>query len=168
MPALVQWSPPTPPLPHTHATLQHLLHNLCCDWQASINLARLCSIIISPAIQLDSAHSKPLGIVRLHKGNSQWAGRAVACSFNESFMGVLVNTTPNTMPLINMRYPAVGAASRGCGFKKKECLISRPRFTHIGACSVARLQKEKTHVVPPPPPLGCGGDWLRPVSVWRG
>lgn len=39
----------------SHATLQHLLHNLCCDWQASINLARLCSIIISPAIQLDSS-----------------------------------------------------------------------------------------------------------------
>lgn len=38
----------------SHATLQHLLHNLCSDWQASINLARLCSIIISPAIQLDS------------------------------------------------------------------------------------------------------------------
>lgn len=45
--ALVQWLFP-------HALLQHLLHNLCCDWQASINLARLCSIIISPAIQLDS------------------------------------------------------------------------------------------------------------------
>lgn len=38
----------------SHATLQHLLHNLCSDWQASINLPRLCSIIISPAIQLDS------------------------------------------------------------------------------------------------------------------
>lgn len=38
----------------SHAALQHLLHNLCCDWQASINLGSLCSIIISPAIQLDS------------------------------------------------------------------------------------------------------------------
>lgn len=37
----------------SHAALQHLLHNLCCDWQASINLGSLCSIIISPAIQLD-------------------------------------------------------------------------------------------------------------------
>lgn len=38
----------------SHATLQYLLHNLCCDWQVSINLARPCCIIISPAIQLDS------------------------------------------------------------------------------------------------------------------
>lgn len=45
--------PPTHP-PAPHATLQHLLHNLCCDWQASINLSGLCSIIISPAVQLDS------------------------------------------------------------------------------------------------------------------
>lgn len=29
----------------SHAALQHLLHNLCCDWQASINLGSLCSII---------------------------------------------------------------------------------------------------------------------------
>lgn len=38
----------------SHAALQHLLHNLYCDRQASINLGSLCSIIISPAIQLDS------------------------------------------------------------------------------------------------------------------
>lgn len=38
----------------SRGALQHSLHNLCCDWQASINLGSLCSIIISPPTQLDS------------------------------------------------------------------------------------------------------------------
>lgn len=66
------------------ATLPHLLHNLCCDWQASINLAQ--SVFyhyISPQYNQTLRGETP-GIVSLHKREipSERPGRLAASTMN--------------------------------------------------------------------------------------
>lgn len=137
MPALAQWLPPsgTPlkPPPTPHATLQHLLHNLCCDWQASINLARLCSIIISPAIQLDSAQqaswhceasqrkfpvSRQGGWLLL-----QWIFYGGTCQYNAEYYATDKHALSHGWCCVKRML-----------IQKEECFILRPRFTHVGMC----------------------------------
>lgn len=84
----------------SHAALQHLLHNLCCDWQASINLGSLCSIIISPAIQLDSSQQSASALWSLTKEIPSKQPVLVASSMN-LLWAALVNTAASSVSLIN-------------------------------------------------------------------
>lgn len=122
----------------SHAALQHLLHNLCCDRQASINLGSLCSIIISLAIQLDSTQQGSW-----HCGGSQnktpsEQARLPTASPVNLLRGGLVNKTLNTVQAINTPYSDLASCWVDVCLKTKMLYI-KIKWIHNMSLSLMKL-----------------------------
>ena len=139
----------------SHAALQHLLHNLCCDWQASINLGSLCSIIISPAIQLDSTQQ-----ASWHCGASQrkfpvsrqgcwlllqWIFYAYACQYKAEYCVIDKHTLPQIWQCI-----------KNVNINTK-CFILRPHFSPSCTYGMAHPQNKSFSIFLPAIKTQWGG-----------
>ena len=130
---------------HSQGALQHSPHNLCCDWQGSINLGSLCSIIISAQTQLDSTQQ-----ASWHCGGSQ---RKVKVSRQGGwlphqwiFYGGACQCHAECTVTDKHMWPQIGLCAERTWLRKQSDQYWD--LTFQPAAHVARL--------PPPPPNKCG------------